>query len=418
MTFPMRPRPGADIATRSSRAQRPLRIAQVAPAIEQVPPAAYGGTERIVHELTTKLVEAGHDVTVFASGDSNVPGRLIPTVERALRPIGVSDFRSSYETTIEMVRERMGEFDVIHSHLESWSIPLAKSASVPVVSTFHGRLDLPWTAHAFDSPPDGIVAISRSQASAHPNLPWTIIHNGLTLDRAPYRQDPSDALCFVGRVDPEKGIVEAMDIARRTGRRLRIAAKVGTLRHQVDYYEQVFKPALKKAGPSIEYLGELEPHDRDQLFADSAATLMPHTWPEPFGLVCIESLACGTPVLARRVGGLPEIIREGVDGYFCDDVTAFAFFLDRVPTLDRAAIRSRVIDRFSARRMADRYQELYTRMVDQHAIAASRAATASRAGMASREQRGGMSGARSETRAEARADARARGGRIESATSA
>lgn len=356
--------------------RRPLRIAQVAPPVERVPPSAYGGTERIVHELTTKLVEAGHEVTVFASGDSEVPCRLVPTVKSALRPQGVSEFKRSFESTIELVHARMDEFDVVHSHLESWSIPLAKAATVPVVSTFHGRLDLPWTVHAFDSPPDGLVAISRSQASAHPTLPWTIIHNGLTLDRAPFVREPGDALCFVGRVDPEKGIVEAMEIARRTGRRLRIAAKVGTLKHQADYYEHVFKPALKKAGRNIEYLGELEPHDRDRLFAESAATLMPGAWPEPFGLVCIESLACGTPVLSRRVGGLPEIIREGVDGFFCDDVTAFAYFLDKVPTLDRAAIRSRVIDRFSAARMADRYQELYARMVDEHAIAASREATA------------------------------------------
>lgn len=384
MTFPMIPRP------RPRLEQRPLRIAQVAPPVERVPPSAYGGTERIVYELTTKLVEAGHDVTVFASGDSEVPCRLIPTSAGALRPAGIDDFKRWFESTLDIVREHMHEFDVVHSHLESWSIPLAKSAAVPVVSTFHGRLDLPWTAHAFDSPPDGLVAISRSQASAHPNLPWTIIHNGLTLDRAPYVERPSDALCFVGRVDPEKGIVEAMEIARRTGRRLRIAAKVGTLRHQLDYYEQIFKPALKKAGPNIEYLGELEPHDRDQLFAESAATLMPGAWPEPFGLVCIESLACGTPVLARRVGGLPEIIREGVDGFFCDDVTAFGYFLEKVPALDRAAIRSRVIDRFSAERMADRYQELYARMVDEHAIAASRAETASRA------QSGGWAGSRAE----------------------
>ena len=375
----MGPRPGSGARARDifETPRRPLRIAQVAPPIERVPPSAYGGTERIVHELTTKLVEAGHDVTVFASGDSDVPCRLVPTVNGALRPQGVSDFKRWFESTIDMVRARMGEFDVVHSHLESWSIPLAKSATVPVVSTFHGRLDLPWTTHAFDSPPDGLVAISRSQASAHPTLPWTIIHNGLTLDRAPFVQRPSDALCFVGRVDPEKGIVDAMEIAQRTGRRLRIAAKVGTLRHQVDYYENVFKPALRKAGRNIEYLGEIAPHDRDLLFADSAATLMPGAWPEPFGLVCIESLACGTPVLARRVGGLPEIIREGVDGFFSDDVTAFAFNLEKVSKLDRAAIRSRVIDRFSARRMADRYQELYARMVDERAIAESRAFTAS-----------------------------------------
>ena len=374
----MRPRPERDVP------RRPLRIAQVAPPVERVPPLAYGGTERIVHELTTKLVEAGHDVTVFASGDSDVPCRLIPTSAGALRPAGIDDFKQWFASTLDIVRAHMPEFDIVHSHLEAWSIPLARSATVPVVSTFHGRLDLPWTLHAFDSPPDGLVAISRSQASAHPNLPWTIIHNGLTLDRAPFIEQPSDALCFVGRVDPEKGILEAMEIARRTGRTLRIAAKIGTVKHQVDYYENVFKPVLKAAGRNIEFLGELEPGDRDKLFADSAATLMPGAWPEPFGLVCIESLACGTPVLARRVGGLPEIIREGVDGYFCDDVTAFEFFLDKLPALDRSGIRSRVIDRFSAARMADRYQELYARMVDQHAIAASRADTASRAGRAAR----------------------------------
>ncbi|MES1239355.1 MAG: glycosyltransferase, partial [Chloroflexota bacterium] len=255
----------------------------------------------------------------------------------------------------------------------------------------------------FDSPPDGLVAISRSQASAHPNLPWTIIHNGLTLDRAPFEERPGDALCFVGRVDPVKGIVDAMEIASRSGRRLRIAAKVGTVAHEIDYYEHVFKPALKKAGRNVEYLGELGPADRDALFADSAATLMPGAWPEPFGLVCIESLACGTPVLARRVGGLPEIIREGVDGFFCDDVTAFQFYLEKVPTLDRLAIRNRVIDRFSADRMADRYQELYARMVDEHAIAASRAETAT---TASRSQYPDWRGSRVEPRSDSRADSR------------
>jgi glycosyltransferase involved in cell wall biosynthesis len=360
LTSPTLPRSRSD--ARSGAESRPLRIAQVAPPVERVPPSAYGGTERIVHELTTKLVEAGHDVTVFASGDSDVPCRLIPTVEGPLRPAGVDDFEPWFASTVRLVAAHMAEFDVVHSHLESWSIPLARSASVPVVSTFHGRLDLPWTKQAFANPPGGLVAISRSQASAHPTVPWTIIHNGLTLDRAPFIERPSDALCFVGRVDPEKGIVDAMEVAHRTGRRLRIAAKVGTLPHQVAYDENVFKPALRKASRNIEYLGELEPADRDRLLADSAATLMPGSWPEPFGLVCIESLACGTPVLARRVGGLPEIIEEGVDGFFCDDVTAFAFFLDRVPALDRRAIRSSVIDRFSAGRMADRYQELYLSM--------------------------------------------------------
>ena len=352
-------------AVLSSNGVRRLRIAQVAPPIERVPPVGYGGTERIVHELTTQLVRRGHDVTVFASGDSEVAGRLVPTVEVALRPAGIeTDSGGWFAATVEAVTNQASEFDVIHSHLEWWSVPLARSVAVPVVSTFHGRLDLPWADRLFLNAPDGMVAISRSQASTHPDVPWTIIHNGLTLERAPFLEQPGDALCFVGRVDPEKGVVEAIDVARRAGRNLRIAAKVGNLARQRAYYEDVFMPALKKAGKSVEYLGELAPAERDQLFAESYATIMPGAWPEPFGLVSIESLACGTPVLARRVGALPEIIREGVDGYFGDDVAALAFFVDRVASLDRAAIRERVIDRFSAARMADRYEELYVRMID------------------------------------------------------
>lgn len=344
---------------------RPLRIAQVAPPLERVPPEAYGGTERIVHELTTELVRRGHDVTLFASGDSDVPCRLVPTVETALRPAGIEGEADRwFAATIQAVTDHAAEFDVIHSHLEKWSIPLARAMSVPVASTFHGRLDLPWTTEAFVDAPEGMVAISSHQARSHPDVPWTIIHNGLTLDRAPFVEQPGDAFCFVGRVDPEKGIIEAMDIALRTGRHLRIAAKVGNMARQQGYFENVFKPALAKAGPTVEYLGELAPHDRDQLFAESVATLMPGAWPEPFGLVSIESLACGTPVLARRVGGLPEIIREGIDGFFGDDVIAIAFYADRLGSLDRAAIRARVIDTFSAARMADRYEDLYARMTD------------------------------------------------------
>jgi glycosyltransferase involved in cell wall biosynthesis len=347
-----------------SAAPRRLRIAQVAPPIERVPPVAYGGTERVVHELTTELVRRGHDVTVFASGDSDVAGTLVPTVEQALRPAGIeADSGGWFATTVKMVAERASDFDVIHSHLEWWSVPLARMSPVPVVATFHGRLDLPFADKLFTDAPDGMVAISRHQASTHPEVPWTIIHNGLTLDRAPFLDKPGEAFCFVGRVEPEKGITEAMEIAQRAGRPLRIAAKVGNMPKQRAYYEDVFKPALAKAGSQIEYLGELKASERDQLFAESYGTLMPGAWPEPFGLVSIESLATGTPVIARRVGALPEIIREGVDGYFGDDAAAMAFYADRLGTLDRAAIRERVIERFSATRMTDRYEELYARLI-------------------------------------------------------
>ena len=345
---------------------RPLRIAQVAPPMERVPPLAYGGTERVVFELVRELDRRGHDVTTFASADSAVPGRHVETVAEALRPAGFrGDPAPYFYLTIGAVLDRAGEFDLIHSHLEWASLLLARVSPVPVVSTFHGRLDLPWADASLASSPPGLVAISANQASTHPDIPWAgIVHNGLTLDDAPFERRRGDGLCFVGRVAPEKGIVEAIDIAMKSGRPLRIAAKTSQLPVERDYYEAVFLPALEVAGSAVEYLGELRQAERDDLFAESYAALMPGSWPEPFGLVAIEALACGTPILARRVGALPEIIRDGVDGFFGDDVDQFVFLVDRVGDLDRPSIRASVLERFSVGRMTDGYEAIYRSVLE------------------------------------------------------
>jgi glycosyltransferase involved in cell wall biosynthesis len=334
--------------------------------MERVPPLAYGGTERIVHGLVTELVRRGHVVTTFASGDSDVPGRLVPTVPQALRPTGyLGDPLPWFQLTMHEVLSRLDEFDIIHSHLEWSSLLLARLSRIPVVSTFHGRLDLPWAAPLFSASPYGLIAISENQASTHPDVPWeAVVHNGLRLTDVPFERRRSDALCFVGRVAPEKGIVDAIEIAKQAGRPLRIAAKIAPTGTERAYYEEVFAPALKAAGSDVEFLGELTEADRDHLVAESYASLMPGSWPEPFGLVAIEALAAGTPVIARRIGALPEIIRDGVDGFFGDDVMAMAFTIDRVDQLDRAAIRESVIERFSVERMADGYEAVYRRVLD------------------------------------------------------
>jgi glycosyltransferase involved in cell wall biosynthesis len=344
---------------------RPLRIAQVAPPFERVPPRAYGGTERIVHGLVTELDGRGHEVTTFASADSVVPGRHIETVPEALRPLGYTGDTLPYmQATLHEVLARAHEFDLIHSHLEWISLLLARVTDVPVVSTFHGRLDLPWAPALFRDAPRGLVAISHDQASTHPDVPWEgVVYNGLRLTSAPFGKRRSDALCFVGRIAQEKGVVEAIEIAQQVGRPLRIAAKVAAGGPERAYYDSAFEPALKKAGSSVEYLGELDEADRDQLFAESYAALMPGAWPEPFGLAVIEALACGTPVIARRIGALPEIIRDGVDGFFGDDVMAMAFKVERVEELDRQAIRESVLERFSVERMTDGYLAVYDRLL-------------------------------------------------------
>ncbi len=355
---------------------RPLRIAQVAPPLERVPPERYGGTERVMYELIVELVRRGHEVTTFASGDSEVPGHHVPTVPVALRPADFKDDPMGYFlTTALAVLDSQDEFDVIHSHLEWMSLLLARASRGPVAATFHGRLDLPWSRELLSSPtPAHLVAISKSQASPHPEVDWTVVYNGLTLTGAPFERRRSDALCFVGRVAREKGIVEAIEIATLAGRPLRIAAKIAPTGVEHEYYEDVFLPALKAAGSSVEFLGEVAGPERDQLFAESYAALMPGSWPEPFGLAAIEALACGTPVLARRVGGLPEIIRDGVDGFFGDDVTELAYHVPEVASLNRRAIRKTVIERFSAARMADGYEALYRRILGEEGADAEPAA--------------------------------------------
>jgi glycosyltransferase involved in cell wall biosynthesis len=340
-----------------------LRIALVAPPSEAVPPAAYGGTERIVYELAVELHRRGHRVTVFASGDSVVPCELVPTAPAALRPLGQDDDWDGWTlaTIIEVLR-RADAFDIIHSHLDWTGILLAHASPTPVVSTFHGRLDRPFAAALLENAPPGLVAISRNQASVHPRVAWTgIVHHGLTFDETAFTEERNDNLVFVGRIGEEKGVVDAIEVARLTGRPLKIAAKIGPTPAEQSYAEKVFKPALAQA--DTEFLGELTGPERDHLVAGSYATLMPGAWPEPFGLVAIESLAVGTPIIARRVGALPEIIRHGIDGFLADDPPQMAFLVDRVAELDRAAIRSRALKQFSARRMVDDYEEVYARML-------------------------------------------------------
>jgi len=343
-------------------AGRPLRIAQVAPPLEAVPPIGYGGTERIVAELVVELDRRGHDVTTFASGDSKVPGRHVATVPRALRPLGFADDPTEqFRGTVEMVLGQQDEFDVIHAHIEAWNLELIRRARIPVASTFHGRLDMPWTRDAFRGPLRGLVAVSNDHARVHPEADWTVIYHGMSFRPPPRPDVPGEDFCFVGRMSPEKGFPDAIEVARLTGRRLMVAAKRPTRQIEIDYHDAVIRPLLDRADVTI--VGELSDTDRDQLVAGSRASLVPSAWPEPFGLVVIEALACGTPVLARRAGAIPEILRDGIDGFIGDDYQQLAFFDDRLDELDRGAIQADALERFAVGRMVDEYEVLYRRLL-------------------------------------------------------
>lgn len=344
-------------------AATPLRIALVAPPMKSVPPVGYGGTERVVAALAEGLDARGHDVTVFASGDSEAAGRIEPTVAAALWDHGFDgDATYHLQRTAAMVWDDADRFDIIHSHIENHGFALARHCPTPVVSTLHGRLDtpgLPELLAEYDDIP--LVAISDNQRRWLPDLAWVgTIHHGLGLAAMPFRRRPGDHMTVIGRISPEKGIAEAIELATMTGYPLDIAAKV----HRPEEHElfaSLVQPAID-AG-IVRFHGELPPEQRDPLLAGSLVTLMLGGWPEPFGLVAIESLATGTPVIARRAGALPEIIEPGVNGFLVDDVMEASAALDKIKDLDRDRIRARAIERFSIERMTREYETVYERVL-------------------------------------------------------
>jgi glycosyltransferase involved in cell wall biosynthesis len=337
---------------------RPLRIAQVAPLDESVPPRLYGGTERVVSYLTEELVRLGHAVTLFASGDSRTSARLEPMCERAVRldPRGPAG-TALHVLMLERVFTRAAEFDVIHLHTDSLALPLARRQRTPCLLTLHGRLDmvgLPEVFAEFSEMP--LASISYAQRQAIPHANWIAnVHHGLPLDQYVFVPNPQRYLAFLGRVSPEKRVDDAIEIARRAGLPLKIAAKVDP--RDAEYFARTIEPLL--ATPGVEFLGEIGDSDKGAFLGNAAAMLFPIDWPEPFGLVMIESMACGTPVIAYRRGSVPEVIDEGVTGFIVEGVEQAAAAVGAALRADRRRCRETVERRFSAARMAEDYCDIY-----------------------------------------------------------
>ncbi len=331
-----------------------------------VPPPTYAGTERVVAAIGDELQRRGHEVAIVAAGDSEVGYELIPTVERSLWSTGYDGDVASYmQHTVEIAWRAAPRFDIVHAHLENHGFVFAQHCETPVVQTLHGRLDTAGMPELLDEHRDvPLVAISESQRRWFSQQNWVgTIHHGLPLDTMPFGAEPGDYLAFVGRITGEKGIREAIELSRRTGLRLRVAAKVHDDREK-RHFREVVRPAVER--DEIEFLGEVGPLERDPLYAGALATVMLGGWPEPFGLVAIESMATGTPVIARRAGALTETVEHGVTGFLVDDVSEAVLAVEMVRGLDRREIRKRTLERFSPSRMMDEYEAVYRRVIAEH----------------------------------------------------
>jgi glycosyltransferase involved in cell wall biosynthesis len=337
-----------------------MRIAQIAPLIESVPPRLYGGTERIVSYLTEELVRQGHEVALFASGDSLTAAELVPCSERALRlDATVRDPLPYYMVMLDRVGRRADEFDVVHFHIDYLHFPLFRGLAARTLTTQHGRLDLPDLAVAYRAFPEfPLVSISDDQRRPCPDWHWLrTVHHGLPVNLYPFSPCAQDGyLAFLGRICPEKRPDHAIEIARRAGLPLKIAAKVD--RVDQAYFEEVIRPLLRD--PLIEFVGEIGEQGKAAFLGGARALLFPIDWPEPFGLVMIEAMACGTPVIAYRRGSVPEVIEDGWTGFMVDDVAGAVAAVDDLDRLDRSLIRARFEQRFTARRMAKDYVAAYT----------------------------------------------------------
>lgn len=340
-----------------------MRIAQIAPLTEAIPPKLYGGTERVVSWLTEELVEMGHHVTLFASGDSETSARLEPMWPRALRlDATVRDPMALHMSMLEQVRRRAGEFDILHFHLDYFPFSTFSRQSTPFVTTMHGRLDLPEHQIVFDSFDEvPVISISDAQRGPVPQARWVkTVYHGLPSRLLMPRPAQPGYLAFLGRIAPEKAVDRAIRIAVRSGQPLRIAAKVD--RVDREYFEHEIRPLLGQ--PGIEYVGEISDAEKSDFLSGASALLMPIDWPEPFGLVMIEAMACGTPVVAYRSGSVPEVVEHGVTGYIVDgEDEAVDAVKSHVWRLGRDKVRARFEKRFTARRMAEDYVRIYRSMV-------------------------------------------------------
>lgn len=338
-----------------------MRIAQVAPLAESVPPRLYGGTERVVSWLTEELVGQGHDVTLFASGDSTTSAELVRSVPEGLRLSGIRDHTASLLVMLDDVRRRAADFDIIHFHIDLLQFPLFKKPTDKCLTTLHGRLDLADfhpVYRTFSAMP--LVSISASQRRPLPVANWlATIQHGLPPGPAPIGKQGAGYLAFLGRIAPEKRPDRAIEIAKQVGLPLKIAAKVDPA--DKEYFEHMIRPQLDH--PLIEFIGEIGDHEKRKFLGDAAALLFPIDWPEPFGLVMIEAMREGTPIVAWRCGSVPEVIDEGVTGYAVESIEEAVRAVGLALLLDRASIRLRFEERFTASRMATNYGAAYERLL-------------------------------------------------------
>ncbi|HEX2687601.1 MAG TPA: glycosyltransferase family 4 protein [Kofleriaceae bacterium] len=334
----------------------------MAPLYESVPPRCYGGTERIVSYLTEEFVGAGHDVTLFASGDSRTRARLVPGCPRALRLTGYASALALHLAMVEQVAQRARAFDLIHFHVDYLHFPVSLRENYCHVTTLHGRLDLRELVPVFSRFADmPVISISDAQREPLPALAWQgTVYHGFPRDLYHLEPTPGDYLAFLGRISPEKRLDRAIEIAGRAGYRLRVAAKIDPT--EQDYYTEHIAPLMQQ--PHVEYLGEIGEHEKQELLGGALALLFPIDWPEPFGMVMVESMACGTPVIAYRGGSVGEVIDDGVTGFICDELDQAVAAVARVHELSRATCRRRFEQRFTAARMAGDYLSIYRRLLE------------------------------------------------------
>jgi len=337
-----------------------MRIAQIAPLAEAVPPKLYGGTERVIWWLTEALVDLGHDVTLYASGDSRTSARLVPCAKSGLRLAGINDHVASLIVMLDRVLQDAHRYDVLHFHVDFLHFPMFRHLAGKCVTTLHGRQDLPYFKPAYPVFREmGLVSISDDQRKpiADANFLATV-HHGLPRKLIPFHPGGGDYLAFLGRISPEKGPDRAIEIAKRTGMPLRIAAKVDHADRT--YFEDVIEPMLDH--PLIEFVGEIGDSEKPAFLGNARALLFPIDWPEPFGLVMIEAMAAGTPVIAWRCGSTSEVIEHGRSGFLVSSMAEAEIAALGAATLDRAEVRAAFEQRFTAERMACDYVDIYERL--------------------------------------------------------